>query len=735
MEEPYCGFLSNGFSTKPNLFKPKTRRKIDLTTNNQPIGSQVSVATHVNQIRKPATPSVNKLHKVGNMISVKRKSPEDSTARIPMLGLPIVSSCPRSKNYKTGHKGRPVKSPHATYKKSSKNMVENGLLQNSFVSSLSRNQDKLSPIISKRHSHRRMPQSSPKTLSSQAAPTRNKVKRTIHKTGQKKSTTNNLVSEDKNFMMSLRKKLSMGPAKQLKNNLEMQENISKISNSSRKIMAEPLTPAATPIHTPGTAIPSFLSDQAYPIKCPPFCAKGCSSEHSKLLLALLNCDDNSDNFKDSLSFRNFLNVVDYYKKKNWKINSSINDVNPEYQYPLLHWAAILSKLNMLKWMASAGYNINVLHINTGDTALHRVLLCIKAIRLNNPVTLKTFPLILDILEPNLKIRNKSGLTPFLSCCETVSMDGRSHSRNVELLKEIINFSRPRRGLLNILFNQLTKEGQSALHLLALNDNALRALKILVVAGANIQCLDKQGRTPFSLAVSLGQLRIAQYLEKQPLNITPPCIDTPLSSAPSSRASSSNSPSESNGDNMNLHEATDIDPNAVGPTASDTDSSTPPLSKRIKVESSLPSDYESDVSENTFYYTSSRNYPSKVKHVYSNCSNNGSDGILKQYFYICNDKARENLISSINTDKDQCLQELKVTEERLAGLSRHIESICKEKHKKETEMRRLKMEMEVFDQNLEELKEEKQDLTEKSSSLDAKISLCVSVLKIVHNTNT
>ena len=48
------------------------------------------------------------------------------------------------------------------------------------------------------------------------------------------------------------------------------------------------------------------------------------------------------------------------------------------------------------------------------------------------------------------------------------------------------------------------------------------------------------------------------------------------------------------------------------------------------------------------------------------STQSSDEILKQYFYVCNDRARENLIASINMDKQQCLEELKVTEEQIAG---------------------------------------------------------------------
>ncbi|CAI9726262.1 SWI4-like isoform X2 [Octopus vulgaris] len=691
--------------------------------------------------------------------------------------------------------GSPHRTPHATSAPASakaqiskKTIVQNGFLQNGFVSPLlSKNERRLSPVKQKTLPRRRKRSQRIKTLMdtsrrlSTCSTPRRKTRRKILKDRCQRTVVNKLGSEKKSITVSLKKKLSktnsISSATQFRTKMKVSRSISKIQStsgnklrsqrlsqqtsspprSSRQpinsevtrtpkmdpspslptMMNEPLTPAETPpIHTADADLPSFLKDQAYPIKCPPFCNKCCTNKHSKLLLALLNCDDSTDDFKESVSFKNFLNTINYYEKKNWRRNSAIFDVNPEYRYPLMHWAAILSKLNILKWLASAGYNINVLHTNTGDTALHRVLLCIRAIRLNNPVMVKKFPQILEILEPNLKIKNRAGLTPFLTSCETVGMDGRAHYRNVDLLRDILNFAKERPGLLNILFNQQTKHGQSALHLIALNDKALGAMKMLVAAGANVQCLNKEGQTPFSLAVNLGQLRVAQYLEKHSLNITPPCIDTPLSSAPSSRASSSNSPSESNGDHLLPHEATDVGPSAVSSTSNAaSDASTPPFSKRIKVEGSLPSDYESDVSENTGQYSSSGDYPSKVKHVFRKCSNNTSDGILKQYFHICNDSARENLIASINMDKNKCLQDLKVTEERLAALSRQIESICTEKHKKETEIRRLMIEIKGFDQSLEKLKEEKQELTEKSSSLDAKISLCVSVLKMVLNKNT
>ncbi|XP_052825555.1 uncharacterized protein LOC106882483 isoform X2 [Octopus bimaculoides] len=674
--------------------------------------------------------------------------------------------------HKTPHKTPHTTSTPAKVQISKKTIVQNGFLRNGFVSPLlPKNETRLSPVKQKalprkrkRSQRTKKVMDTSKRLSTCSTP-RRRTRRKILKARHERTAVNKLGSEKKSITMSLKKKLSktnsISPATQFRtkmnSNLRVSKSISKVQSTSgnkvrskrlRQQTSSPPRSSRQPINNEVTStpkidnlnlspsLPTMMKEQAYPIKCPPFCNKYCTNKHSKLLLALLNCDDGAADFKESASFKNFLNTINYYEKKNWRKNSAIFDMNPEYRYPLMHWAAILSKLNILKWLASAGYNINVLHTNTGDTALHRVLLCIRAIRINNPVMVKKFPQILEILEPNLKIKNRAGLTPFLTSCETVGMDGRAHYRNVDLLRDILNFAKERPGLLNILFNQQTKHGQSALHLLALNDKALGAMKMLVAAGANVQCLNKEGQTPFSLAVNLGQLRVAQYLEKHPLNITPPCIDTPLSSAPSSGASSSNSPSESNGDHLHPHEATDVGPSAVSSTSNAaSDTCTPPFSKRIKVEGPLPSDYESDVSENTGQYSSSRDYPSKVKHVFRKCSNNTSDGILKQYFHICNDSARENLIASINMDKNECLQDLKVTEERLAALSRQIESICAEKHKKETEIRRLMVEIKGFDRSLEKLKEEKQELTEKSSSLDAKISLCVSVLKMVLNKNT
>ena len=72
---------------------------------------------------------------------------------------------------------------------------------------------------------------------------------------------------------------------------------------------------------------------------------------------------------------------------------------------------------------------------------------------------------------------------------------------------------------------------------------------------------------------------------------------------------------------------------------------------------------------------------------------------------------------------------------IVAVSRRIDSICNEKHRKEVEIRKLMLEMKAFDQTLVSLKKEKQQLTDKSSSLDAKVSLCLSVLQIVHDKNT
>lgn len=482
-----------------------------------------------------------------------------------------------------------------------------------------------------------------------------------------------------------------------------------------------------------------IQNKKLEIRCPPFCSVGCTDEHSPLLLALLNCNDVED-FQDSASFKELLAAIDYFKReKGWKKNGAIFDVNPEYRYPLIHWAAILSKLNVVKWMASNGFNINVLHNSTGDSALHRVLLCVKAVRMNNPVSLEKFSDLLEILQPNLNIKNKSGFTPFLTICESVSQDLRSHKRHVNLLKTILNFAKDKQGLLNSLLKQQTPEGDTALHLFAQKDKHLAPMKMLINAGANVHCQNKMGFTPLSLAIEVGQLRISQFLEKHILSMNSTCPDTPSSSAPSSRASSSNSPLESAVDNIPPPDEAVITHNTASPTsiaASETDASTPPLSKRIKTEGNLPSDYESDVSENTIRFALSRDDSSaKVKHIIRKRSAQSSDGILKQYFHVCNDRARENLIASINMDKQQCLDELKVTEEQIAAVSRRIDAICNEKHCKEVEIRKLILEMKTFDQTLDSLKKEKQQLTDKSSSLDAKVSLCLSVLQIVHDKNT
>lgn len=484
--------------------------------------------------------------------------------------------------------------------------------------------------------------------------------------------------------------------------------------------------------------PVLIQDKRFQVKCPPFCSTVCTDEHSPLLLALLNCNDDIDNFLESASFKELLAVMDYYRKeKGWKKNSAIFDVNPGYRYPLIHWAAILSKINVVKWMSSSGYNINVLHGSTGDSALHRVLLCVRAVIKNNPVSLEKFSDLLEVLQPNLNIKNKSGITPFLTVCATVGQDTRSHSRHVNLLKTILNFAKKTPGLLDSLLKQETPEGDTALHLLALKDKHLGPLKMLVDAGADVYSQNKMGKTPLSMAMEAGELRISQFFEKHILTMKEPCPDTPSSSVPSSQASSSNSPSESAADNIPPVEEADVPHNTASPTsiaASETDASTSPLSKRIKIEGN-PSDYESDVSENTIRFALSKDNSTKVRHVIRKSSAQTSDGILKQYFHVCNDRARENLIASINMDKQQCLDELKVTEEQIASLSRKIDAICSEKHRKEVEIRKLMLEMKAFDQTLNTLNKEKQQLTDKSSSLDAKVSLCLSVLQIVHDKNT
>ena len=62
----------------------------------------------------------------------------------------------------------------------------------------------------------------------------------------------------------------------------------------------------------------FSQDKNFEVKCPPFCSTGCTDDHSTLLLALLNCNDDIDNFQESASFKELLTVLDYFKQVSMK---------------------------------------------------------------------------------------------------------------------------------------------------------------------------------------------------------------------------------------------------------------------------------------------------------------------------------------------------------------------------------------------------------------------------------
>lgn len=109
-----------------------------------------------------------------------------------------------------------------------------------------------------------------------------------------------------------------------------------------------------------------------------FCPENCAIKHNEMILALSAISDDSRKPPDLGA----LKVALYsHLQTGWNAQSSVPDALTEFRFPLVHWACVLGRTQVLSWLLSKmKFKAFVVAERTGETGLHRALRLLHRVR-------------------------------------------------------------------------------------------------------------------------------------------------------------------------------------------------------------------------------------------------------------------------------------------------------------------------------------------------------------------
>ena len=240
-----------------------------------------------------------------------------------------------------------------------------------------------------------------------------------------------------------------------------------------------------------------------PERCPPFCNQDtCTIQHHLLIVSLVNIDENDDS-----SFEYFKATLAHFSSS-IKPGQCIPDPYKEYRYPVLHWASVLGKVNAVKFLTNNGYHPTIKSQEKGETALHRVVLCLHSFLQysSQDEVIEKFRTLTELLAPALVVKDDNGNTPCHNCailcnqtCDNALVA--LHRKAFEIMiDKVIEISK--NGLLpeNAL-NIRNRDKKTVLHILSAgrSEGWLSFMRKLLDNGADEEMRDFEGKTPMDIA--------------------------------------------------------------------------------------------------------------------------------------------------------------------------------------------------------------------------------------------
>ena len=244
-------------------------------------------------------------------------------------------------------------------------------------------------------------------------------------------------------------------------------------------------------------------------ECTPFCETFCNyaGRHHKILVAVINCVDEQ-------GYNRFAKIVRKSIKKGWKVDDPIQDPDPEFQYPLIHWATVLGNVMVLKWCVEHRLDLNKRWGPRSETALHRLMVCgYSALQENSDSLLKTFKRIVKLLKVLLQSRDDNNDLPIHVAAKVLverplMNDSRFDRTYTEMVKILIRVTCEMNAE---LLNCQNIEGNTVMHIVAQHDKGVEILELLIENEADIQLVNSDGLKPIDIARSKDATGIISLL--------------------------------------------------------------------------------------------------------------------------------------------------------------------------------------------------------------------------------
>jgi len=223
-------------------------------------------------------------------------------------------------------------------------------------------------------------------------------------------------------------------------------------------------------------------------KCTEFCARKCDGDHHAVLLSLIKVRN-----KETLAqFRQLLRA---YLIHGFKLDRGVPDARPSFRYPLLHWAAVLGKVEALKMLLKPPFKVSpTLKTDSHETALHRLLNVMD----KNIKPSKVYEMV-ELLATCLDFVDEEKNTPYHVCADALITCSKC---DLELWKQVfykmIDCALDKEQLVATL-NLANSDGETALHMLSKRDEMIDLVEYLLCLGVDISVTNTNGESAVEVA--------------------------------------------------------------------------------------------------------------------------------------------------------------------------------------------------------------------------------------------
>lgn len=252
-----------------------------------------------------------------------------------------------------------------------------------------------------------------------------------------------------------------------------------------------------------------------------FCPENCAVKHNEMIMALCAISDDSRKPPDLGA----LKVALYsHLQTGWNAQSSVPDALTEFQFPLVHWACVLGRTQVLSWLLSKmKFKAFVVAERTGESGLHRALRLLHRVRSRDTTPRSVdficskFSLVLYSLteqDPSgLFLKDKvQGNSAFHVCALCISQQ-QAVSGELEYYENCMKnllirvsslqtMERLPKDALHMAVNERNDLGETVLHILARSNISAKTVKYLLSDYREIvnkSAKNSEGKTPLDIA--------------------------------------------------------------------------------------------------------------------------------------------------------------------------------------------------------------------------------------------